>query len=137
MIDFEFVSPTKIYFGNNKEELIGQICLEGGYKRVYIVIGQGSVKRNGLLKRVTDSLDKSGIKYKILEGVRPNPTIDLCHTGIKEAQIFTPNLILAIGGGSVIDTAKILRLVISTLVIHSTSIYTKLDLRKPYQLVSF
>ena len=106
MIDFEFVSPTKIYFGNNKEELIGQICLEGGYKRVYIVIGQGSVKRNGLLKRVTDSLDKSGIKYKILEGVRPNPTIDLCHTGIKEAQIFAPNLILAIGGGSVIDTAK-------------------------------
>ena len=106
MIDFEFVSPTKIYFGNNKEELIGQICLEGGYKRVYIVIGQGSVKRNGLLKRVTDSLDKSGIKYQILEGVRPNPTIDLCHTGIKEAQIFAPNLILAIGGGSVIDTAK-------------------------------
>ena len=106
MIDFEFVSPTKIYFGNNKEDLIGQICLEGGYKRVYIVIGQGSVKRNGLLKRVTDSLDKSGIKYQILEGVRPNPTIDLCHTGIKEAQKFTPNLILAIGGGSVIDTAK-------------------------------
>ena len=106
MIDFEFVSPTKIYFGNNKEDLIGQICLEGGYKRVYIVIGQGSVKRNGLLKRVTDSLDRSGIKYQILEGVRPNPTIDLCHTGIKEAQKFTPNLILAIGGGSVIDTAK-------------------------------
>ena len=106
MNDFEFVSPTKIYFGNNKEELIGQICLDGGYKRVYIVIGQGSVKRNGLLKRVTDSLDKSGIKYQILEGVRPNPTIDLCHKGIKEAQVFTPNLILAIGGGSVIDTAK-------------------------------
>ena len=106
MNDFEFISPTKIYFGNNKEELIGQICLDGGYKRVYIVIGQGSVKRNGLLKRVTDSLDKSGIKYQILEGVRPNPTIDLCHKGIKEAQVFTPNLILAIGGGSVIDTAK-------------------------------
>ena len=106
MIDFDFISPTKIYFGNNKEELIGQICLDGGYKRVYIVIGQGSVKRNGLLKRVTDSLDKSGIKYQILEGVRPNPTIDLCHQGIKECLAFTPNLILAIGGGSVIDTAK-------------------------------
>ena len=106
MIDFDFVSPTKIYFGNNKEELIGQICLQGGYKRVYIVIGQGSVKRNGLLARVTDSLDKEGIKYQILEGVRPNPTIDLCHKGIEEARIFAPNLILAIGGGSVIDTAK-------------------------------
>ena len=106
MIDFDFVSPTKIYFGNNKEELIGQICSQGGYKRVYIVIGQGSVKRNGLLSRVTESLDKEGIKYQILEGVRPNPTIDLCHKGIEEARIFAPNLILAIGGGSVIDTAK-------------------------------
>ena len=106
MIDFDFVSPTKIYFGNNKEELIGQICLDGGYKKVYIVIGQGSVKRTGLLDRVLASLDKAGIKYQILEGVRANPTIDLCHKGIEEARVFAPNLILGIGGGSVIDTAK-------------------------------
>ena len=106
MIDFDFVSPTKIYFGSNKEELIGQICNERGYKRVYIVIGQGSVKRNGLLNRVTASLSSSGIEYKILEGVRPNPTIDLCHKGIKEVKEFNPDLLLAIGGGSVIDTAK-------------------------------
>ena len=66
MIDFDFISPTKIYFGNNKEELVGQICLESGYKRVYIVIGQGSVKRTGLLDRVLESLDKAGVKYKIL-----------------------------------------------------------------------
>lgn len=106
MIDFDFISPTKIYFGNNKEELVGQICLESGYKRVYIVIGQGSVKRTGLLDRVLESLDKAGVKYKILEGVRANPTIDLCHKGIEEARAFTPNLILGIGGGSVMDTAK-------------------------------
>ena len=106
MIDFDFISPTKIYFGNNKEELIGQICLDGGYKRVYIVIGQGSVKRSGLLNRVLESLDKAGIKYQVLEGVRVNPTIDLCHKGIEEARVFAPNLILGIGGGSVMDTAK-------------------------------
>ena len=106
MIDFDFVSPTKIYFGNNKEELIGQICLNGGYKRVYIVIGQGSVKRSGLLAKVTALLDEADIKYQILEGVRPNPTIGLCRKGIAEARVFAPNLILAIGGGSVIDTAK-------------------------------
>ena len=106
MIDFDFISPTKIYFGNNKEELIGQICLDGGYKRVYIVIGQGSVKRSGLLNRVLESLDKAGIKYQVLEGVRANPTIDLCHKGIEEARVFAPNLILGIGGGSVMDTAK-------------------------------
>lgn len=106
MNDFDFISPTKIYFGSNKEQLIGRICLEGGYKRVLIVIGQGSIKRNGLLTRVLESLDESNIKYKILEGVRPNPTIDICHKGIEEAHLFVPNLILAIGGGSVIDTAK-------------------------------
>ena len=106
MIDFDFISPTKIYFGNNKEELIGQICLDSGYKRVYIVIGQGSVKRTGLLDRVLASLDKAGIKYQILAGVRANPTIDLCHKGIEEARVFAPNLILGIGGGSVMDTAK-------------------------------
>lgn len=106
MIDFDFISPTKIYFGNNKEELTGQICIDGGYKRVYIVIGQGSVKRSGLLNRVLESLDKNGIKYQVLEGVRANPTIDLCHKGIEEARVFAPNLILGIGGGSVMDTAK-------------------------------
>ena len=106
MIDFDFISPTKIYFGTNKEELVGQICNERGYKRVYIVIGQGSVKRSGLLDTVLDSLNANDIKYQILEGVRPNPTIDLCRKGIEEARVFAPNLILAIGGGSVIDTAK-------------------------------
>ena len=106
MIDFDFISPTKIYFGSNKEELIGQICNERGYKRIYIVIGQGSVKRSGLLDRVLASLKENNIEYRILEGVRPNPTIDLCHKGIEEARAYAPNLLLAIGGGSVIDTAK-------------------------------
>ena len=106
MMDFDFISPTKIYFGTNKEDLIGQICVERGYKRVYIVIGQGSVKRTGLLDHVLELLDQNDIKYQILEGVRPNPTIDLCRKGIEEARVFAPNLILAIGGGSVIDTAK-------------------------------
>ena len=106
MIDFDFISPTKIYFGTNKEELVGQICSERGYKRVYIVIGQGSVKRSGLLDIVLKSLDENDIQYQVLEGVRPNPTIDLCHEGIEEARVFAPNLILAIGGGSVVDTAK-------------------------------
>ena len=106
MIDFDFVSPTKIYFGNNKEQLIGQICADNRYKRVYIVIGQGSIKRNGLLARVLASLDEYKIKYQVLEGVRANPTIDICHKGIEEARVFVPNLILAIGGGSVMDTAK-------------------------------
>lgn len=106
MIDFDFISPTKIYFGARKELLIGQICQERGYERLYIVLGQGSVKKTGLLDRVLLSLDKENIKYQILEGVRPNPTIELCRKGIEETRLFKPDCILAIGGGSVIDTAK-------------------------------
>ena len=106
MMDFDFVSPTKIYFGKGKEKLIGQICAEGNYKKVFIVIGQGSVKSSGLLDVVLTSLKDSNIEYQILEGVRPNPTIELCRQGIKQARAYKPDLILAIGGGSVMDTAK-------------------------------
>jgi alcohol dehydrogenase YqhD (iron-dependent ADH family) len=106
MIDFDFYSPTKIYFGSGKETTVGQICAEGGYRKVFVVIGQGSVKRNGLLDKAFASLDEAGIQYHLFEGVRANPTIELCRRGIAEARIFAPNLILAIGGGSVIDTAK-------------------------------
>ena len=90
----------------NDFDFVGQICAQGGYKRVFIVIGQGSVKRNGLLDTVLASLDKAKIKYCVFEGVRANPTIDLCRKGIERARIYGPSLILAIGGGSVIDTAK-------------------------------
>ena len=106
MIDFDFVSPTKIFFGKEKEQLIGQICKDYGYKRVLVIIGQNSVRKSGLLNRVLSSLDSADIEYQILEGVRPNPTIDLCYKGIELAREFKPNVLLAIGGGSVIDTAK-------------------------------
>ncbi|NLB49098.1 MAG: iron-containing alcohol dehydrogenase [Erysipelotrichia bacterium] len=106
MIDFDFYSPTKIYFGSNKEKAIGQICRDGGYHKVFIVIGQGSVKRNGLLDKVIVSLNEADVQHHLLEGVRANPQIELCREGIKEALDFKPDLILAIGGGSVIDTAK-------------------------------
>lgn len=106
MIDFDFISPTKIYFGHNKEQLIGQICRSYGYKKVFIVIGQGSAIRTGLLNEVVDSLNEASVQHFLLEGVRANPTIDLCYRGIEEARVFMPDLILAIGGGSVIDTAK-------------------------------
>ena len=106
MKDFDFISPTKIFFGKGKEKLIGKICNEYHYKKVFIVIGQGSVKRSGLLNTVLSSLDEAHIDYMILEGARPNPTIELCRYGIKEARQYLPDLILAIGGGSVIDTAK-------------------------------
>ena len=105
-MDFDFVSPTKIFFGKDKEKLIGQICKGYGYGKAFIIIGQNYVKKSGLLDCVLSSLNANDIKYQILEGVRPNPTIDLCYKGIEQARTFKPDVILAIGGGSVIDTAK-------------------------------
>ena len=106
MIDFDLNIKTKLYFGPNKENLIGDILKEYSFNNVLIVIGQSSVKKSGLLDRVLVSLNEKKIKYTILEGVRPNPTIENIKEGLKLAKEFKPDILLAIGGGSVIDTAK-------------------------------
>ncbi len=106
MIDFNLCINTKLYFGPDKEKQAGKIIHEYGFKNVLLIIGQSSVRKSGLLDVVTSSLEESNIKYTLLEGVRPNPTIDLVREGIKIAKEFKPDLILAVGGGSVIDTAK-------------------------------
>ena len=106
MIDFEFVSPTKIYFGKEKEMQIGSICRDFNYKKAVIVIGMGSVKRSGLLDKIEQSLNESEVEYVVFEGVRPNPTINMCYELIGLAKQFKPDVLLAVGGGSVADVAK-------------------------------
>ena len=106
MIDFNFQVKTKLFFGREKEKEIGDILRSYNKKKVLIVIGQGSVRKSGLLSNVTNELDKKEIEYKILEGVRPNPIIQYVRDNMPSIKEFKPELILAIGGGSVIDTAK-------------------------------
>lgn len=106
MIDFNFVSPTKIFFGKDKEKEIGDICVEFCFKKVLIVTGKSSVKKSGLLDLVINSLKDKNIEYFLLEGVRANPEISLCREGLKIARENGVDSILAIGGGSTIDTAK-------------------------------
>ena len=108
MIDFDFCSPTKIYFGHGKEELIGKILKERNANKVLIVIGQGSVKKTGLLDKAILRLKENDIDYRLLEGVRANPRIDLVRKGVALAKEYNPDLILAIGGGSVMDTSKLI-----------------------------
>lgn len=108
MIDFDFGIRTKIYFGPDKEKQVGSILNSYGAKRVLVVIGQGSVKKSGLLDVVISSLKEARLQYKVIEGVRPNPTIDFVVEGLKVAKEFKPDFLLAIGGGSVIDTAKLI-----------------------------
>lgn len=106
MKNFEFVSPTKIYFGSGKENDVGSILKEFGASRVLIVIGKNSVIKSGLLERVVVSLGKASIPFELLRGVRANPTFDLVEEGLSIIRTHKIDFILAIGGGSVIDTAK-------------------------------
>ena len=106
MIDFDLSIKTKLYFGPNKENLIGDILKEYSFNNVLIVIGQSSVKKSGLLDRVLSSLNEKKIKYQVYEGIRPNPTVEQVQEGLKLAKELKPDILLAIGGGSVIDTAK-------------------------------
>ena len=106
MIDFEFCSPTKLYFGHGKEKLVGQILKERNAKKVLLVIGGGSIKKNGLFDVVINSLKENDIDYVLLEGVRANPTVTLARQGVALAKQYNPDYILAVGGGSVMDTSK-------------------------------
>ena len=108
MIDFNLSIKTKIYFGPDKENLIGDILKSENVQRVLIIIGEGSVKKNGLLTKVIGKIEEKKIEYLLLEGVRPNPSIEFVRDNIIKIRNYKPDFILAIGGGSVIDTAKLI-----------------------------
>ena len=105
MLNFDFYAPARILFGKGEESRIGEL-LKPRAKKVLLHYGGGSVKRSGLLARVTDSLTKSGISFVELSGVLPNPRLSLVHEGIALCRKEQVDLILAVGGGSVIDSAK-------------------------------
>lgn len=106
MEDFFFYNPTKFVFGRGKENEAGGLCKSLGARKVLVVYGGGSAVRSGLLDRVKRSLDEVGLSHVGLGGVRPNPTDDKVYEGIALCREAGAELLLAVGGGSVIDTAK-------------------------------
>lgn len=106
MLSFVFHTPTEIAFGKGEEEKTPQLVKKYGGSKVLIVYGGGSVVKSGLLKRITDGLDAEHIKYMPFGGVQPNPLLSHARDGVKCAVDFGADLILAVGGGSAIDTAK-------------------------------
>ena len=106
MENFQYYTPTKIIFGRGAEEQTGQLAAEQGCKKVLVHYGGGSVVRSGLLERIYRSLDAIGISYVSLGGVVPNPRLSLVYEGIRLARKEQVDFILAVGGGSVIDSAK-------------------------------
>ncbi|MBQ9560806.1 MAG: iron-containing alcohol dehydrogenase [Prevotella sp.] len=106
MLDFTFYSPTEFVFGRNTEAKTGTLAQRYGARKVMILYGGGSAVKSGLIGRVGASLDEVGIPFVTLSGIRPNPTDDKVREGIALARQEKVDFLIAVGGGSVIDTAK-------------------------------
>ena len=106
MFNFKYFTPTKVVFGKDTELQVADLIKEFGGKKVLIHYGGGSVIRTGLLKKVTDILDAAGITYITLGGAVPNPHLSLVYEGIELCKKEGVDFLLAVGGGSAIDSAK-------------------------------
>lgn len=106
MQNFQYFAPTKVVFGRGTESQAGELVKEQGATKVLIHYGGGSVVRSGLLDRVEASLKEAGIPYVKLGGVKPNPRLSLAREGIELCRKEKVDFLLAVGGGSVIDSTK-------------------------------
>ena len=110
MLNFNYYSPTEFVFGRGAEERAGEMIRKRGGTKVLVHFGGGSAIRSGLMDRVTASLDAAGLPYITLGGVQPNPRSSLVYRGIELARAEGVDFILAVGGGSVIDSSKAIAL---------------------------
>lgn len=106
MAGFTYYTPTKVVFGRAAELQTGALLKEFGATKVLLHFGGGSVIRNGLLDKVKETLQAEGIQYIELGGVVPNPRLSLVYEGIELAKREGIDFILAVGGGSALDSAK-------------------------------
>lgn len=109
MLAFEYHNPTRYVFGEGEHRNIGSL-LRAFTNRVLLHYGGGSIKRSGVYNTIVRSLEEAGISYCELGGVKPNPSVDLVRTGIELCRAENIRFVLAVGGGSVIDSAKAIAL---------------------------
>lgn len=110
MNNFQYYTPTKVVFGKDTEKRAGELIKEQKGSKVLVHYGTGSVKKSGLLDRVYAALDGEGISYVSLGGAVPNPRLSLVYEGIELCKKEGVDFILAVGGGSAIDSAKAIAL---------------------------
>lgn len=108
MENFIYYTPTKVYFGKKEEEKIAEILKDFNANKVLIHYGKASIIKSGLLEKIKKILNNAGIDYVLLGGVEPNPKLELVKRGIEIVRNNDVDFILAIGGGSVIDSAKLI-----------------------------
>ncbi|MDA3076301.1 iron-containing alcohol dehydrogenase [Campylobacter sp. JMF_04 NA10] len=106
MENFSFKNPVQVEFGKGKEKNIGEYMAKYGAKKALVVYGSDRVKKSGLFDTAVNSLKAHGIEYAELGGVKSNPVLSKVHEGVKIAKDFGADSVLAIGGGSVLDSCK-------------------------------
>ena len=106
MQSFTYHCPTEIIFGRGAENAVAEKLRAFGTSRVLILYGGGSAERSGLLSRIEKNLTSAGLAFLVMGGVRPNPRVSFVREAIREGLAADVNFILAVGGGSVIDSAK-------------------------------
>ncbi len=106
MLDFTYYTPTRVLFGKDKHKDVGKIVKEYGYNTIMMQYGQNSIKKSGLYDDVMSSLKENGIKVIEMGGVEPNPKVSFVRESAKVAKENSVQMILAVGGGSVIDSSK-------------------------------
>ena len=106
MLAFAQYTPTEILFGRDTHLTVDRLIQKHGGTKALIVYGSGSVEKSGLLTQIKEQLSKAGIPYLPFGGAKPNPLLSHAGEGIKAAVSFGADFILAVGGGSAIDTAK-------------------------------
>ncbi len=106
MRDFNFYAPTKVIFGKGRQREIGKIIKSYGFKKIMMQYGKNSIKASGLYDEVMSSLKENGIDVVEMGGVEPNPKLSFVRDAVKLAREEKVEMILAVGGGSVIDSVK-------------------------------
>ena len=106
MENFTYCTPTKYIFGKGAEMNAGSELIALGSKKTLLVYGQKSAEKSGLLGKIRESLKASAIEWEELGGVKPNPEDTLVYEGIEKCRSNNIDSVLAVGGGSAIDTAK-------------------------------
>ena len=106
MLNFEFHTPTKVFFGKATHKNVGEIIKNYGYKKIMLQYGKSSIKKSGLYDEVMRSLKENGIEVIEMGGVEPNPKLSFVRKAIEIARKENVELILAVGGGSTLDSSK-------------------------------
>ena len=106
MVDFTYYTPTKVFFGKETHKKVGEIIKGYGYKKIMMQYGKSSIKKTGLYDEVMESLTANDIEVVEMGGVDPNPKISFVREAIRIAREEKVEMILAVGGGSAIDSSK-------------------------------